>query len=363
MIVIHIGLKKAGSTSLQAFLSNNEARLRTLAVDYPRIGRRLDAPAHHNIAREIVEGLKKFHPRFGTVSDLSDYWRDATGQSLVLSSELLEEVETQQAGTLRETLLRARGNEEFRIVMVIRDLLDQVPSSYAQKVKFGVKIQNFDEFFEERMQERRVSFFQTAERWARAFGWDAMHIRLLDRRYLVNEDLLDDFMAICGLASDAMQDPQLRRPGVSNVSPGWKVLEALRALFGGRHDLALGDPLTTTKSLKERQVLGNAAINVGNRRGWNDEKGRYLTRAQAQSCLDAYRASIEALNAHLPRPLPTPLDLDARGFEPREFLPDAVHIGSEELRSFFREVRALKLAKEKSGAKASRRSVGAGLRL
>ena len=51
MIVIHIGLKKSGSSSIQAFLKANEDALQGLSVDYPPTGRA--ARAHHNLALDI----------------------------------------------------------------------------------------------------------------------------------------------------------------------------------------------------------------------------------------------------------------------------------------------------------------------
>ncbi|MBA3810894.1 MAG: hypothetical protein H0X27_04465 [Caulobacteraceae bacterium] len=77
---------------------------------------------------------------------------------------------------------------------------------------------------------------------------------------------------------------------------------------------------------------------MGERWGWNQEKGRYLTRAQARHCLDVDAATIEALNQRLPRALPPPLDLDARGFQEREFIPDAAHTPPKELAAFYYEL-------------------------
>jgi hypothetical protein len=339
MIVVHMGLKKAGSTSIQAFLKDNEKSLRALSVDYAHVGRR-ERAAHHNFAREIIKGLKKFDPEYGTLSGLTEYWRHAPGRTLVISSELLEEAEVEQIAVLRDILAQARKNEEFRIVLVLRELLDLMPSSYAQKVKFGVRVADFDSFFDERLQARRVNYFQTAKRWADVFGWHQLRVRLLDIKHLVNGDLIDDFMAVCDLDLASVQESIRRRPRISNTSPGWKTLEALRALFSAGDVSDLGYASGAKLKLKERKEIGKRAIKVGNELGWNDEKGYYLTRAQAQVCLEIFRSSIEALNECLPEPIPVPIDLESRGFRDREFLPDVGHIPTEELRSFYKGIGA-----------------------
>ena len=339
-------------------MSSNESALRELSVDYPSIGRRLPAPAHHNIARAIIDSLKKFDPEAGTLTRLARHWQSSSAATLVLSSELFEEAEVDQIGVLRDTLFRARPNEEFRIVLVLRDLMALMLSSYAQKVKFGVKTHDFDQFYGERMQARRVNYFQTAERWAKIFGWDAMRLRLLDRDYLVNGDLIDDFMAICGIKTDEAREPTLQRPRILNTSPGWKVLEAARALFGGCHGLPSDHLLTRAFNRKKKMALGNLAIRVGEKKGWNDDRGQYFTRPQAQDCVDTFAASIDGLNACLPNPFPLPPDLEARGFRPREFLPDVSHIRPDELRTFYDELRKLNEIKSGRSSREKRRLPG-----
>jgi hypothetical protein len=354
VIVIHIGLKKAGSTSIQAFMACNDDALRQLGVDYAQVGRKYKT-THHNFAREIITSLKKFRPDRGTISELADYWRKAAAGTLVLSSELFEEAEVDQIGGMRDTLRRARLNEEFRIVLIVRNLLDLIPSSYAQKVKYGVRTCDFDAFFEERMQLRRVNHFATAKRWADAFGWDSLHIRVLDRSHLVNGDLLDDFLSLCNLDRlSAEAVPLVRPPRILNQSPGWKVLESTRALFGGNHGLPSDHPLSVTQKLKDRMIVGNVAIRAGDKRGWNNERGLYLTREQADRCVELFEASVDNLNAHLANPLPLPRDLEAQGFSPREFLPEARLIPADELEAFYEDMRSI-LAKRKEHSEGARK--------
>ena len=69
--------------------------------------------------------------------------------------------------------------------------------------------------------------------------------------------------------------------------------------------------------------------------GWNADRGNYYTREQAEAVLGTYSASITALNDRLPLALPAPTSLEARGFTPRTFLPDASRIPPRDLRTFY----------------------------
>ncbi|MGI9168876.1 MAG: hypothetical protein ACR2FH_01690 [Caulobacteraceae bacterium] len=333
MIVIQIGLRKAGSASIQGFMSANEELLRRRGVEYPRIGR-VQRTGHLNLASEL-RGRRNFDPAYGALAELAEHWRGSAAETLVISSEMFEDATAAEAARLRDTL--RRGDEEFRIVLVVRELIDLMASSYGQKVKYGFNTYDFDTFFEKRIGESRVDYFATAARWAGAFGWESLRARSLESP--VGGDLVDDFLAAAGLdpgeAALAME-----RPEAVNVSPGWRVLEAVRALYDGRSDLAAGHPLAgaATHERERRRLVGRSAMAAGERLGWNAARGGYLTGQQATRCLEINTWAVAALNLHLAELLPAPRDLAARAFADRPFPPDAVRIPAAELRAFYDEV-------------------------
>lgn len=341
MIVIHIGLKKCGSASLQAFLSENELALEQFSIAYPKVGR-VDRRAHHNFAFEIQHHPLRFKAYRGRLSQCAEYWRSSPHHVMVLSSEVFEDTEARQAVRLRKRLLKARGTEEFRIYLILRDLVDLMPSSYAQKVKYAFNEFDFDSFFASRIAARRVHYFDTARRWADAFDWQNLQVRVLESAHLLNGDLIDDFLQVCG-STAAAANPELKMPGIQNASPGWRVLEATRALCSGFHGLSPVHPMLRMirENGKKKEFgieLGECAAAAGGRLGWNTERGRYLTREQAQLCYETYRENVLALNEKLPLKLPIPPDLDARGFAERDFLPDVSLIRRHELEAFYEDV-------------------------
>jgi hypothetical protein len=333
MIVIHIGLRKAGSTAIQAFLSANVEALRNMGVEYPTIGRqqRVD---HNNLANEI-RGRSQFDAKYGTLADLVEYWKNCDSDTLLLSGETFEESNPGHITALKD-MLSVKG-DKFKIVMINRELIDLIPSSYSQKVKYGDTADDFDSFFEKRMDHRRISVNKTAKRWGEIFGWDCMCVRELDSRFLTNGDLIDDILAILGLDPSTEAARALSRPGPANVSPGWRVLEALRALYSGEAGLHPEHPLADLSKLSrnDQKMLGVNAIELGERRGWNEDKGLYLTEAQAVRAIETHTQAVRRLNRALPYKLPLPRDLDERDFTPRRFLPDHTHISAERLASFY----------------------------
>jgi hypothetical protein len=339
MIVVHIGLRKAGSTSIQTFLRDNEMALHGMGVDYPRIGRSKGS-SHLNIAAEI-RGLAKFAPSGGTVAELAGDWRESSSTVMVLSAEAFEECETEQARRLGA--VRREPDEEVRIVLVIRDLVGLMPSSYSQMVKLGVKTHDFDAFFEKRIVGRRNDYYETARRWADAFGWNALRVPLLDPRHMLRGDLTDEFMSHADIDLADGCASLLKRPAAANVGPGWRVTEAIRALYSGRHGLAEDHPLAKAARLSrgEREIIGRKATELGQTLGWNDDRGRYLTHDQAKVCLELYAQAVSKLNETLSAKLPPPAGLDQRGFIAREAAPDVEQIPQRLLRSFYDDLAAI----------------------
>jgi hypothetical protein len=335
MIVIHFGLRKAASSSIQQFLKANQTYLRSLGYDYAPIGH-LSGQSHLNLTNDARK-LSNFDPNGGTLSDVRKYWKRNKGKVLIISSEILEGSTQKNVCFIQKRLSRA--DNLFLPLLIIRDLASLVASSYSQHAKMN-GIEEFDSYFARFLQRPRVHYYDTAKKWANAFGWDSIRVRLLDRDFLINGDLIDDFISTAGLEMSPEEIAQLERPRESNVSPGWRVAEALRALYDGRHELPDGHPLLGqvngdrdgAKSIRAR------AESLGTEWDWNSDKGRYLTTEQAQACLDIYRRSIDALNAHLASPLPRPKTLEEKGFIPREFTPDISRIPAKDLRQFYDEL-------------------------
>ncbi len=334
MIFVHIGLRKAGSASIQAFLAANAEPLAQLGLLYPRTGR-FERDAHHNLASEL-RSRRRFTAGRGGIDDVLAEWRASGAPNLILSSEMFEDCSAAQAGRLIGRLREADG--DIRVILILRDLAHLIVSSYGQKVKYGRNSHDFDEFFETRLTDERVDYAETAERWAAAVGWDRLHVRLLEPALLANGDLIDELLALTGFDPASPAVRALDRPGVLNVTPGWRVLEAIRALYSGERSFAAPHPLAEASDHDRvlRKRVGRAAGEVGEAMGWNVDRGLYLTRAQAKRCFFIHRRSMKRLNGKLAAPLPYAREWEPGGspFRSAE-APSADQIDPRALASFY----------------------------
>jgi len=337
MIIIHIGMGKCGSSTLQNFLCRNEDSLRAKGVDYPKVGRKPHHKSHHNIANEIQDDRRDlFDPKSGALSDLVRHYETQGTRTTVLSSEMFKNAGVSEITRLIDAFDVAVVRPDFAIVLVIRHLSELVRSAYVKMVKYGKHVYDFDEYFSRIVQKDVTDYFEIGQRWAGVFGWPSMEVRLLHPRHLLNGDLLDDFMALAApdIRIGAPGGPERTSP--RNISPGWKTVEAIRALYSSAPVLADNHPLASAVQKRESQkLIGEAARKLGDLRGWNKDKGAYMTSEQAEFCLEKYRAAITSFNRHLSRKLPLPNEFDAAGCRERVRPPAADMIPASELREFY----------------------------
>ena len=349
-IVIHIGLRKAGSSTIQQFLNANYADLKSLGCDYPRVGRRARW-SHLNIAADVRQ-RSAFDAYYGSVNELRAYLEGQAFPLTIISSEAFEPASRENIEHMREVL--RTGFSDTTILLMIRDPKGLIPSSYAESVGSGRKTIGFDAFFDQLIGMRRLNYFLTAKRWALVWGWKSIRVRLLDRDHMLNGDLIDDFMAAAGVDIEDSRYRALQRPKSANVSPGWKVIEALRALYGGEHRLPTEHALISSpRNLSDIRAIRSCAQDIGDQLGWNADRGVYLTQPQAEQCAEVFAETLEELNARISLPTPSPTSLGETGFKGREFLPDAALIDPAELRGFYNELGARYLLSRANGAENS----------
>ena len=182
-------------------------------------------------------------------------------------------------------------------------------------------------------------------RWADAFGWDALIVRALGSGDAGRRRLDQRFPHSGGPGSAGVSGARPASPAAGQCFlPGWKTLEAVRALLNGQSGLDMDHPLSKLvtddmprfrpKDLDQPRL---GRWSAGSLAGTCD-KGRYLTLEQAQRLHGVYIGVLESMNERLPMKLSTPASLEASGFVAREFLPDASHIPAVELKRFYDSV-------------------------
>ncbi len=195
-LVIHIGLRKTGSSALQELLSKNGALLSEHGLEYPaRLSR---FPAHQELAWSL-EAPRPYHDAAYEADEVYGHFRElaeanaAQGISTVLSSEDLSLLTFRQ-DLLTEIRTRFQGlNPE--IVYFYRDPVSYHISNYKHAIFQERETRTFAEYvfrvFSLGYADRE--FMQRA--WKSAFGDDQVTVLPYASQSFAKESILSQFLS------------------------------------------------------------------------------------------------------------------------------------------------------------------------
>ena len=192
MLYLHIGTLKTGSTAIQSFMEAQAAGLAELGVLYPLAGRR-NRHKHFYLRQEIRRTDGAGGEEWAA---LRDELAPHAGKTFLLSDEGFVLFGAEDIAHLRRLL----GEQPVTVVVYFRDYASWLPSLYAEYTKNGRNLLDFDAYFEQVMAE--PSQADVIARWAEAFGWEHLCVRLFNSATLVNGDAVEDLlqMAVAGHA-------------------------------------------------------------------------------------------------------------------------------------------------------------------
>lgn len=218
--LIHIGIPKSGTSSIQAFLAMNRARLARQGVLYapymPDFGSQFELPvtALHACGQTIAPELERRMLGLHSLSDQACYvagftrfldkaLAQSTAPSFIGSSEHLHAWlrEPRQVAAL-DSFLRARFSD-ITYLVYLRRPEELVISRYSEAIRRGAT-QDFQTYL---AQHRVVDHWAALKPWRRVVGRDRVQVRLLCVRALQGGDLLTDFASVAGLSLDGLQRP------------------------------------------------------------------------------------------------------------------------------------------------------------
>ncbi|MEM9453165.1 MAG: hypothetical protein AAGF11_03240 [Myxococcota bacterium] len=239
-LFVHIGLPKAGSTSLQHFFMTNRALLERQGVAYPAAG-----AYHHQVAQHVwARALKG--PRY------QYYWiepDDARYHVDALQQELLDHIAASPCPTVMlsaEELWHpaippkladafADGPWTTKILIYARRQDHLLLSAYNQCVKTldprvvdREHVESLEVLVRDELASTRPFFalYPTLRDYAERFGRDNVLVRVLEREQLVNGDLFDDVLSVLGLRPD----DRLERPKRLNASLPQQLIDVVDQL-------------------------------------------------------------------------------------------------------------------------------------
>ena len=196
--VLHIGMMKTGSTSLQnAFFDNREVLLRH-GVIYPGTGLgaedETNTHVRHCKLRILLNGRSP--EQIDMPEDWVERFRKETGDGCVcvISDEELFRISES------ELLLSLFPCGQTRVVIYLREPVTHVASRYANQVRVGnlsMGIQSFAKY-------AHWSNISILDKWSKIYGQENIVLRRYDREYLLGGDIVADFA-------------NLVRPGLEDV--------------------------------------------------------------------------------------------------------------------------------------------------
>lgn len=268
--VIHIGMPKTGTSSIQSFLGANVDGLAAQGVLYQRnFAGRLSQFEYPMCAFERIDRH----------IDSKDGWvRYAVGdreKQRVMCQPILADLKTIPAKSDAHTAvfssehafawLRQKPviqsfhdmmSEVFKpvhYVVYLRDPVSLFPSRYSEGIKRG-KTHSMDDLI-----NRKSGFTDEVNRlenWCAIVGRDQMSVRMLDPTFLENGDLIEDFCHVVGIDPAKLERPPRVNESLSAV--GAEVLRALNAhvpelrrdgSFNGNRDGFLPEIMERTKDM------------------------------------------------------------------------------------------------------------------
>lgn len=209
-VILHIGTEKTGTTTLQATLEANRARLLENGFLYPKsVSTRgnhialtaysLDESKIYNESR-IVTGCIEYpsvaHYRRDVSDSLGQEISLSPADKIVFSNEHLSSgLRTDEEIQNLKGLVSAYS-DNIKVIIYLRHPVEYVASWYSTAVTAG-RTEAFPSPVTQNILER-IDYGAMLDRWSAVFGREALVVRRFGRRYFQDGDLLRDFCCAIG---------------------------------------------------------------------------------------------------------------------------------------------------------------------
>lgn len=201
-VVLHLGMGKTGSSTIQAFLRHNAPVLRTAGL--VAFGPGQIQPCPHLDLQDTTRFLD-------ALQALRRQVRDLGADGVIWSLEGLGTRQFLADPARLAALVRELPADDVRIVIYLRRQDTFAASAYLQwnvvHKSYPGPVQPFDTRFPSvygepdgaPIADTNLNLFAIVEPWVEAYGLSRVQVRPLERAQLVDGDLLRDFVAAAGL--------------------------------------------------------------------------------------------------------------------------------------------------------------------
>lgn len=291
-IFIHIGMPKTGTTSIQQYLHDNRILLRRSGYVVPLCPGRTN---HRNLtvyalpddsavtirrAKGLtsIEAVARFRKSFVTkLAAEARGWK--ADQSIVLTGEHMIFLTQEEEFTRLKELLAVMGDRPVQVIIYLRRQDEFYVSLYAQFIKNGGSAPWCDlgddvnsAAIGNEIAATLFHYDKVIANWSAAFGADNVRVRVYERRQLVREDVVADFLSVLQCDQLSASAPTIR----TNRSLDARTLEYLR-----RMNVLL--PRTMIGADRRRSALITALEQISN------GVGIRMRQSTAVKFLDRYR--------------------------------------------------------------------------
>ena len=293
-LILHIGLSKTGSSSIQRVLAEQRPAMRSQGVHLAR------SPgwANHALLPAAVVTDPKilwgYHPAtwegMAPAARIARFREEFAAEMAGLPDDVARVVITaeQIGGVLRtdEEVARLAALLEpyfdrVQVVVYLRRQDQHAASAYTEWLRGGL-LREPGLPDGGAVQHPEYDYGGLLDRWARAFGHQAIAARIFDRKRLVDGDVVADFLAVADMTLPLLDDDGKRQSNPSISEPAQALL-----LAAGRH-MAAGAGGTLWRDTPAWRHLATSITDAMPGRGWRP------TQAEAS----AFLARFEATNEH-----------------------------------------------------------------
>ncbi|MGQ0622927.1 MAG: hypothetical protein ACT4QA_23975 [Panacagrimonas sp.] len=276
--------------------------MHALGYLYPDFG--TGSHAHFNLVHQLRTPTK-FRPGHETWEQVVQLAAENPDKCILLSAESFQDFGLGHIAAVRRYLPDA----DLRMVVYLREQAAFLESWRSQMIKTGsppVEVEVLGESLVE-----TLTFTRLLKPWRDILGREKMAVRVFDRSRFVNGDLIDDFLHVVGLPTQAMH-MDYARFSARNVGPGPKALGLLDVV---NRELSVHAARMGFGSDHLRKAL--TSVLYSSVRQWpREERARMLTPEQRAAfqqrfAADNARVLSEYLNDECPSLFPAARDGNA----------------------------------------------------
>jgi hypothetical protein len=316
-IILHIGVEKTGSTSIQAFLSENHEALDTLGFHVIECA---NQPNHFRAALYAVEpGHLPYYQSKRNIKDDADrqafeatFEADLAAEiaalpdrihTMIISTEHFHSKAKTRVGIEKLRTLLSAYTKSFEIICYLREQSDLLNAHYSQYLKGGFSM-DFEHVLKACVPN---SGFYNYERllglWSEVFTGSKITPRIFAKDRLYEGSLLRDFVHCLDTSIDfsKLVEPEVKNQSLSQE--GRDIMLALNRLSGTRAPMGIKTGVENLTRKKLEKIFTG--------------KSRAVTQSMYEQIRDRFhRSNVAVRDAYFPQ-LPTL-------FQDRTDLPDHV---------------------------------------